>query len=50
MVYETNGPSVNGVQTREVRRLEYRSRTDGKETVIEAPNVVLAISKNETLF
>jgi hypothetical protein len=39
MVYETNGPSVNGVQTREVRRLEYRSRTDGKETVIEAPNV-----------
>ena len=44
MVYETNGivysiGSSPSVTTREVRRLEYQSRTQWTDTVIEAPTI-----------
>jgi hypothetical protein len=41
MVYEVNGPNINGVQTRETRRLEYQSRTHWTETVIEGPSTMI---------
>ena len=46
LVYETYGPAVtvgdNSVEPyREIRRLEYRSRTDWTETVIESPTIDL---------
>ena len=39
MVYETNGPVYNGVQIREVHRLEYRSITEWTDTVIESDSI-----------
>ena len=39
MVYERASSSINGVPTMEVHRLEYRSRTDWTDTVIEATGV-----------
>ena len=46
LVYETYGPAVtvgdNSVERyKEIRRLEYRSRTDWTETVIESPTIDL---------
>ena len=46
LVYETYGPAVtvgdNSVEPyKEIRRLEYRSRTDWTETVIESPTIDL---------
>ena len=44
LVYEVHGPAItvgdNSVEPyREIRRLEYRSRTDWTETVIESPTI-----------
>ena len=39
MVYEVNGPVYNGVQIREVHRLEYRSITEWTDTVIESDSI-----------
>ena len=46
LVYEVNGPAIsvgdNSVAPyKEIRRLEYRSRTDWTETVIESPTIDL---------
>ena len=48
MVYETNGivysiGSSPAVTTREVRRLEYQSRTQWTDTVIEAPTITTRV-------
>ena len=48
MVYETNGivysiGSSPSVTTREVRRLEYQSRTQWTDTVIEAPTITTRV-------
>ena len=45
IVYETDGPTIGvrgqSISVREVRRLDYTSRTEWTDTVIEAPNVNL---------
>ena len=48
MVYETNGVvysigSSPSVTTREVRRLEYQSRTQWTDTVVEAPTITTTV-------
>ena len=48
MVYETNGVvysigSSPSVTTREVRRLEYQSRTQWTDTVVEAPTITTMV-------
>ncbi len=48
MVYETNGivysiGSSPAVTTREVRRLEYQSRTQWTDTVVEAPTITTTV-------
>ena len=48
MVYETNGivysvGSSPSVTTREVRRLEYQSRTQWTDTVVEAPTITTTV-------
>ena len=48
MVYETNGVvysfgSSPAVTTREVRRLEYQSRTQWTDTVVEAPTITTMV-------
>ena len=51
MVYETNGVvysigSSPSVTTREVRRLEYQSRTQWTDTVIEAPTITTRVGSD----
>ncbi len=51
MVYETNGVvylvgSSPSVTTREVRRLEYQSRTQWTDTVVEAPTITTTVGSS----
>ena len=53
MVYETNGVvysigSSPSVTTREVRRLEYQSRTRWTDTVVEAPTITTTVGSSPT--